>query len=63
LRAAASLCRLLGEACAGGIAPGAEARQVLAEISGWFGEGFDTVDLREARETLEVMGGGEYHSE
>jgi hypothetical protein len=36
---------------------------MLAEIYDWFSEGFDTVDLREARETLEVMGGGEYHSE
>jgi predicted ATPase len=27
----------------------AEARQVLAEIYGWFTEGFDTVDLREAQ--------------
>jgi adenylate cyclase len=62
LRAAASLCRLLGEACAWRDAPGAEARQMLAEIYGWVSEGFDTVDLREAREMLEVMGAGEYHN-
>lgn len=63
LRAAASLCRLLGEACAGRDAPVAEARQMLAEIYDSFDEGFDTVDLREAREMLEVMGAGEYHNE
>lgn len=54
LRAAASLCRLLGEACSGRDAPGAEVRQMLAEIYDSFDEGFDTVDLREARETLEA---------
>ena len=30
----------------------AEARQRLAEIHGWFTEGFDTVDLREAKALL-----------
>ena len=29
-----------------------EARQMLAEIYGWFTEGFDTVDLQEARALL-----------
>ncbi|MBI3320131.1 MAG: hypothetical protein HYZ89_06050 [Candidatus Omnitrophica bacterium] len=30
-----------------------EARQTLAEIYGWFTEGFDTVDLQEAKALLE----------
>ena len=30
-----------------------EARQMLAEIYGWFTEGFDTADLKEARALLE----------
>jgi adenylate cyclase len=29
-----------------------EARATLAEIYGWFTEGFDTADLKEAREFL-----------
>ncbi len=29
-----------------------EARRMLAEIFGWFTEGFDTTDLKEARELL-----------
>jgi tetratricopeptide (TPR) repeat protein len=33
----------------------AEARQVLAGIYGWFSEGFDTPDLKEARELLEEI--------
>jgi DNA-binding SARP family transcriptional activator/predicted ATPase len=32
-----------------------EARQALGEIYGWFTEGFDTPDLREARELLEAL--------
>ena len=32
-----------------------EARQRLAEIYGWFTEGFDTVDLKEARTLLEEL--------
>jgi hypothetical protein len=32
-----------------------EARQVLAELYGWFTEGFDTADLQEARELLEQL--------
>jgi predicted ATPase len=30
-------------------------RQVLAEMYGWFTEGFDTADLKEARALLEAM--------
>ncbi len=32
-----------------------EARQMLAEIYGWFTEGFDTKDLQEAKELLEEL--------
>ncbi len=32
-----------------------EARQLLAEISGWFTEGFDTKDLQEAKALLEEL--------
>ena len=31
-----------------------EARQLLAEVYGWFTEGFDTADLQEARALLEA---------
>jgi predicted ATPase len=33
----------------------AEARQMLAEIYGWFTEGFDTKDLQEAKVLLEAL--------
>jgi predicted ATPase len=33
----------------------AEAQQVLAEIYGWFTEGFDTKDLQEAKALLEEL--------
>jgi predicted ATPase len=32
-----------------------EARQILAEIYGWFTEGFDTKDLQEAKALLEEL--------
>ena len=32
-----------------------EARQVLAEVYGWFTEGFDTVDLQEAKTLLDAL--------
>ena len=32
-----------------------EARKLLAEIYGWFTEGFDTADLQEARALLEEL--------
>src|SRR5262249_13071258 len=32
-----------------------EARQLLAEIYGWFTEGFETKDLQEAKELLEEL--------
>lgn len=55
LRATVSLCRLVMETCAADDPRRAETRQMLAEIYGWFSEGFDTLDLREARELLEVV--------
>jgi adenylate cyclase len=33
-----------------------EARQMLAEIYGWFTEGFDTKDLQEAKALLDGLG-------
>src|SRR5262249_39220887 len=33
------------------------ARQLLAEIYGWFTEGFDTKDLQEAKALMEELGG------
>ena len=32
-----------------------EARQLLAEVYGWFTEGFDTKDLQEAKALLEEL--------
>ena len=32
-----------------------EARQMLAEIYGWFTEGFDTTDLKEAKALLDEL--------
>jgi predicted ATPase len=45
-----SLCRLWQEQ--GRVA---EARQALAGIYGWFTEGFDTPDLKEAKALLEEL--------
>jgi hypothetical protein len=45
-----SLCRLWQER-----GKREEARQMLAEIYGWFSEGFDTPDLKEARVLLEEL--------
>jgi DNA-binding SARP family transcriptional activator len=47
LRAVMSLSRLWQEQ-----GKGKEARQLLAEIYNWFTEGFDTLDLREAKKLL-----------
>src|SRR5262249_18246205 len=35
-----------------------EARRMLAEIYGWFTEGFDTKDLQDAKALLQELGGG-----
>ena len=32
-----------------------QARELLAPVYGWFTEGFDTVDLREAKALLDVL--------
>ena len=50
LRAATSLARLLAEQ-----GKREEARAVLAEIYGWFTEGFDTADLKDAKGLLEEL--------
>jgi len=50
LRAAMSLSRLWQQQ-----GKPAEARQLLAEVYTWFTEGFDTVDLREAKALLDVL--------
>jgi predicted ATPase len=52
LRAAMSLARLWQ-----GQGKHTEARELLAEIYGWFTEGFDTADLQEAKALLEALGG------
>src|SRR6266851_4993932 len=52
LRAAMSLVRLWQQQ-----GKGAEAHSLLAPICGWFTEGFDTADLREAKALLEELGG------
>lgn len=50
LRAAMSLSRLWQQQ-----GKRDEARQMLAEIYGWFTEGFDTADLQEAKVLLEEL--------
>jgi predicted ATPase len=50
LRAAASLARLWGKQ--GRLA---EARDLLAPVYGWFTEGFDTADLKEAKSLLNEL--------
>jgi predicted ATPase len=50
LRATVSLCRLWQ-----GQGRTDEARHALAEIHGWFTEGFDTPDLKEAKALLEEL--------
>lgn len=32
-----------------------EARQIVAEIYGWFNEGFDTWDLRDAKDVVDQL--------
>jgi len=50
LRATMSLARLWQ-----GQDKPAEARRMLADIYTWFTEGFDTLDLQEAKELLEKL--------
>ncbi len=49
-RAATSLARLWRDQ-----GKPAEARELLAPVYGWFTEGFDTLDLKEARALLEEL--------
>jgi predicted ATPase len=50
LRAATSLARLWGEQ-----GRRAEARALLTPVYGWFTEGFDTADLRDAKVLLDEL--------
>ena len=50
LRAATRLARLWGEQ-----GRRAEARELLAPVYGWFTEGFDTADLKEAKALLDEL--------
>jgi predicted ATPase len=50
LRAAASLARLWGEQ-----GRRAAARDLLLPVYGWFTEGFDTADLKEAKALLDEL--------
>ena len=50
LRASTSLARLLRDQ-----GKGVEARDLLAPVYGWFTEGFDTFDLKEAKALLEAL--------
>jgi predicted ATPase len=50
LRAVTSLSRLLNQQ-----GKPHEARRMLADIYGWFTEGFDTRDLKEAKALLEAL--------
>ena len=50
LRAGTRLARLWGEQ-----GRRAEARELLAPIYGWFTEGFDTRDLKEAKALLDEL--------
>jgi adenylate cyclase len=53
LRATMSLARLWQQQGKKG-----EARTLLAEIYGWFTEGFDTKDLQDAKALLDTLAGG-----
>jgi predicted ATPase len=52
LRAAMSLARLWQQQ-----GKRAEARELLAPVYGWFTEGFDTMDLQDAKALLEELAG------
>ena len=51
LRAATSLARLWADQGRQG-----EARELLAPLYSWFTEGFDTADLKEAKQLLDELG-------
>jgi predicted ATPase len=48
LRAAISMARLYRD-------QGKQARDLLAPVCGWFTEGFDTIDLKEAKALLDEL--------
>ena len=50
MRAATSLARLWAEQRRRG-----EARELLAPVYGWFAEGFDTADLKDAAKLLSEL--------
>jgi predicted ATPase len=50
LRAATSLARLWRDQ-----GKREEARDLLAQVYGWFTEGFDTLDLKEAKAQLDAL--------
>ena len=50
LRAATSLARLWHS-----LGKSTEARELLAPVYGWFTEGFDTADLKEAKALLDEL--------
>jgi predicted ATPase len=50
LRAATNLSRLLAQH-----GDNEEARRILGEVYGWFTEGFDTADLRDAKKLLDEL--------
>jgi predicted ATPase len=50
LRAAMSIARLWRDQ-----GKGDEARELLAPVYGWFTEGFDTLDLKEAKALLKAL--------
>jgi predicted ATPase len=52
LRAAVSLARLRRDQ-----GRGAEARDLVAPVYGWFTEGFDTLDLKNVKMLLDELGG------
>jgi len=52
LRAALSLSRLWQQQ-----GKQAAARKLMAEVYGWFTEGFETTDLQEAKACLQELGG------
>jgi hypothetical protein len=51
LRSTISLARLLDQ-----LRKRNEARKMLAEVHGWFTEGFDTADLKDAKTLLDELG-------
>jgi hypothetical protein len=51
----ASFCRPIEGACFARTDKREDARAMLAEIYGWFTEGFDTADLKDAKALLDEL--------